>query len=300
LIAPSFNRAAAGMLRDCAALLRQQNANPFRANAYLRAAQTLEALRTDAREILHDEGIDGLMRLPHIGRGLASAIEEIARTGRLSRLQRLRGATDPEALFRSVPGIGPALARAIHDGLDVDSLEALELAAHDGRLASIPQIGPRRAAAIRANLAALLGRPIRGGWTSRVAPPVDMLLDVDREYRRKATAGELPTMAPRRFNPSGEAWLPILHTEREGWHFTVLFSNTARAHELGKTRDWVVLYFDHGDHQEGQQTVVTETHGPMQGRRVVRGREAECADLTARKNDPHAAPISARSSRRIE
>jgi DNA polymerase (family X) len=281
-IASSFNHAAAGMLRDCAALLRQQNANPFRVNAYVRAAQTLESLQTDARKILRKEGIDGLTRLPFIGRGLASSIEEIARTGRLSQLLRLRGSSEPEALFQTVPGIGPALARAIHNGLNVDSLEALELAAHDGRLASIPQIGPRRAAAIRANLAAMLGRPLRSRWTGRTLPPVEMLLDVDREYRHRSAARDLPLIAPRRFNPSGEAWLPILHAEREGWHFTALFSNTARAHELGKTGDWVVLYFYDGDHREGQHTIVTETHGPMKGRRVVRGREADCASLASR------------------
>jgi putative hydrolase len=86
----------------------------------------------------------------------------------------------------------------------------------------------------------------------------------------------LPKIAPRRFNPSGEAWLPILHTERGEWHFTALFSNTARAHELGRNRDWVVIYFHEDSGPEGQRTVVTETRGPAAGQRVVRGREAEC------------------------
>ena len=53
-----------------------------------------------------------------------------------------------------------------------------------------------------------------------------------------------------------------------------MFSNTARAHELGKTHDWVVLYFDAGD-GEHQRTVVTAGAGNLKGRRVVRGREAE-------------------------
>jgi len=103
-----------------------------------------------------------------------------------------------------------------------------------------------------------------------------VLLDVDQEYCQKAVADRLPKVAPRRFNPAHETWLPILHTERDGWHFTALFSNTARAHELGRTRDWVVIYFYDGDHREGQNTVVTETHGPLKERRVVRGREAQC------------------------
>jgi putative hydrolase len=105
-------------------------------------------------------------------------------------------------------------------------------------------------------------------------PDVATLLAVDREYRHDAD--RLPTIAPRRFNPSGEAWLPVLHTQRDGWHFTALYSNTAQAHQLDRTRDWVVLYYYDDEHVEGQHTVVTETHGPLTGRRVVRGREAEC------------------------
>lgn len=115
-----------------------------------------------------------------------------------------------------------------------------------------------------------------GCTTPSLEPDVDTLLDVDREYREKAAAGTLRRIAPRRFNPLAEAWLPILHCQRGDWQFTALFSNTARAHALGKTADWVVLYF-HSDHgPEGQRTVVTETTGPLQGQRVVRGREPEC------------------------
>jgi hypothetical protein len=102
-------------------------------------------------------------------------------------------------------------------------------------------------------------------------PDLEILLDVDREYRAKAAQGRLPTIAPKRFNPEGRRWLPVLHTRRGAWHFTALFSNTARAHELGHTHDWVVIYFYDGDHRERQCTVVTETHGPRAGTRVVRG-----------------------------
>jgi putative hydrolase len=66
-----------------------------------------------------------------------------------------------------------------------------------------------------------------------------------------------------------------MHTWRGGRHYTALFSNTARAHQLRRTRDWVVLYFD-GRDGERQHTVITATSGPLEGRRIVRGREAEC------------------------
>ena len=277
--APSFNLKAAGILRDCAEMLRLQKANPFRINAYLRAAETLESITSDARDVIRDEGTDGLEKLPAIGRGLASSIAEIARTGRLAQLDRLRGAAAPEELFQTVPGIGPSLAHRIHDDLHIETLEALEIAAYNGTLATMSGIGPRRAEAVRAGLAAVLGRGSIRRTARDKSPSVETLLRIDKRYRDQASADKLPKIAPKRFNPEGRAWLPIMHADREGWHFTVLFSNTARAHDLKRTEDWVVLYFYDGDHREGQCTVVTETRGPLKGERVVRGREAECRRL---------------------
>jgi putative hydrolase len=270
-----LNRQAAEIFRECAGILQHQAANPFRVNAYVRAANVLDALQDDVRELLESEGTDGLVKLPGIGEGLAAAIDEIARTGRLSQLDRLRGEASPEALFQTLPGVGRKLAEDIHETLHVDSLEALENAAHDGSLLTVPGIGERRAAAIRAGLTAMLGRGRPRRRRHGRLPAVRLLLEIDAEYRKQAAAGELPKIAPKRFNPEGKAWLPILHAERDGWHFTALFSNTARAHELGRTEDWVVIYFYDDDHQEGQCTVVTETRGPREGERVVRGREDE-------------------------
>ena len=105
-------------------------------------------------------------------------------------------------------------------------------------------------------------------------PSVADLLDVDREYRERSKAGTLRRIAPQRFNPTGEAWLPVLHTRRGAAEYTALYSNTARAHQLGTTRDWVVIYRDDGDNS-GQWTVVTASTGELRGKRVVRGREQE-------------------------
>ena len=179
-------------------------------------------------------------------------------------------------MYQTVPGIGPALAQLNHDELHIDTLEQLEMAAHSGRLEALPGLGARRVSAIRAVLGQRLGSRRLPVPSETAQPDVEILLDVDREYRERAAAGELRLIAPERFNPSGEAWLPILHTRRGDWAFTALFSNTRKAHDLGRLRDWVVLYF-HGDHDhEDQCTVVTEHRGPLTGRRVVRGRERAC------------------------
>ena len=198
-------------------------------------------------------------------------------TGRWRQLERMRGQVDADHLFQVVPGIGPKLSREIHDRLHIDTLEALEVCAHDGRLEAVPGIGPRRLAIIRLALAELLTarRPL-AVQKDRNLPAVAILLDVDREYCSKAKANQLRKIRPKRFNEAGEAWLPILHTERDGWQFTALFSNTARAHQLGRTKDWVVIYFHSEGAAEDQCTVVTEPFGSLRGYRVVRGREAEC------------------------
>jgi len=108
-------------------------------------------------------------------------------------------------------------------------------------------------------------------------PPVAEVLDIDREYRERAAAGDLKRIAPRRMNPTGEAWLPVLHAKRGPRRYTVLFSNTPHAHDLGKTRDWVVLYYHEDGSAERQCTVITSERGSLLGKRIVRGREAECA-----------------------
>jgi DNA polymerase (family X) len=264
-------------LRQMADLLEAQEDDGFRVMAYRRAAATLESLTTPVRELLATEGPAGLVALPAIGRGIASAIAELLDTGRWAALDRLAGQLEPERLFQTIPGIGPELARRIHDELHVDTLEALELASHDGRLESISGIGKRRAAAIRALVAERLdGRRVRA-LSHHQTPSIEDLLDVDREYRQKAEAGQLKMIAPRRFNPNKKAWLPVLHTTRENWSFTALFSNSQRAHELGRTNDWVVIYsHEDGDGLETQSTVVTELHGSLTGHRVVRGRVGEC------------------------
>jgi hypothetical protein len=271
------NRDLARRLAEAATLLEQQGADEFRARAYRRAADSVAAHPEDLRELAGREGADALLNIPGVGKGIAAALRELLLTGRWSQLERLRGTLEPEMLFATVPGVGLGLAQRIQSALQIDSLEAFEAAAYDGTLAAVPGIGPRRLEAIRAGLATRLGRLRRAAPPPDAPrPPVSLLLEVDRRYRDGAAAGTLRTIAPRRFNPHGEAWLPVLHLRQGGWHFTALHSNTARAHQLGRTRDWVVVYYYDHDHQEHQCTIVTEHAGDLAGRRVVRGRESEC------------------------
>jgi DNA polymerase (family 10) len=213
--APS-NAEIASRLDDVAALLEEQDANQYRVQAWRNGAAAIRLQSHRVADVLRDEGLDGLDRIPGIGRALARAVRELIETGRLSTLDRLSGLRDTLA--------------------DHSAAE-------------------------------------RG---AEPLPPVHELLDVDREYRERDAAETLPRITPRRFNPRREKWLPVLHTRRGLRHYTALFSNTASAHRLGHTHDWVVIYLD-GHAADHQFTVVTQPRGPMAGLRVVRGRERECA-----------------------
>jgi hypothetical protein len=276
------NRDVATRLDEVAALIEEQGANAYRVRAYRNAAEVLRELDRPVSAILEERGVEGLEELPGIGVSLARHIRDLVQHGRLPMLLRLRGETDPIALISSVPGIGRALADRLHHELGIDSLEELETAAHDGRLARLPRMGEKKLAGIRDSLAHRLGRVRSPALRTPIEePPVAELLDVDREYRERAAAGELRMIVPRRFNPTHAATLPVLHAVRGARHYTALFSNTPRAHQLGRTNDWVVLYYD-GGQGERQCTVITSEFGRLTGKRIVRGREAECEEYYRR------------------
>jgi len=271
-----INAEIAGRLEEVSEMLAEQHANRYRVNAYRRAAASIREWPTSVAELARVRGVDGLDRIPGIGERLAQAVYQLVMTGRLPMLERLRGECDPVELFSGIFGIGEITARRIHEELGISTLQELEIAAHDGRLQGLG-MGPKRLAGIRDALAGRLGRIGRSGAIEGAPlPPVAEILDVDREYRDGAAKDSLPKIAPHRLNPAHEAWLPVLHTRRDDWQFTVLFSNTQLAHQLGKTRDWVVIYFQTDTEVEGQCTVVTESRGPLRGRRGVRGRERDC------------------------
>ena len=280
------NDEIAAILEKVADLLEAQHASVYRTRAYRRAAQTVRNREMPIADLVGQDEADGLESLPGIGKSIAAAIREIVETGRLRQLERLEGEVSPQELFATIPGIGESLAKRIESRLHIESLEDLEAAAHDGRLESLPGFGPRRVRSIRESLENRLrfsaGRRAVSQAESRAEskgqgekPPVSVLLEMDRIYRERSAQGKLRKIAPRRFNPERRAWLPVLHRESEGWSLTAMFSNTARAHQLGRTNDWVVIYYEK-DGVEGQCTVVSEHSGALAGRRVIRGREAEC------------------------
>ena len=277
------NLEVASALERVAELLEAQGADPSRAQAYRTTGEAVRSCRQALSAVLEERGPSGLQEALGGGPAPSSVVRELLRTGRLALLDRLEGEVSPEDLFMTLHGMGEALARRAHTMLDLETLEDLEAAAHDGRLERLPGFGSRRAQIVaRAVSERLAGSRRRWGRYPSpdrpdpcAPPPVELLLAIDSGYRHRAETEVLPKIRPRRFNPGREAWLPVWHGERDGWSFTAMFAHTGLAHEMGKTGTWVVIYFERDGH-EGQTTVVVATRGLLAGLRVVRGREKEC------------------------
>ncbi|MBX9952283.1 MAG: hypothetical protein K2Y39_24125 [Candidatus Obscuribacterales bacterium] len=279
---PLSNDQIAEKLSSIGALLEERSENLFRVRAYRKAAAVLKKNARQVSEILATEGLDGLMNLEGVGVSLAHVIEKIASDGHVLILDRLLSETKPEQNLGSVPGIGKKLAEELHSKLGIENLHDLEVAAYDGRLAAMPGIGKKRLCAIRDCLSGRFHRlPViepskpREGLLALPTIGVAEILDIDEEYSLRVKKHTLPLIAPKKFNPTKSPWLPILHTVHNGRHYTAMYSNTARANELGTQKDWVVIFLD-GSSQ--QWTVVTAHYGQLAGKRVVRGHERECAD----------------------
>jgi putative hydrolase len=270
------------LLNQIADLLEMQNASIFRIKAYRTAAQEITKIPDDLKQLAKNHQLKKIESIPAIGHSIANIISDYATAGHSRYLNRLKGEVSFESIMESIPGIGPEFSKRIMQTLNIDTLEELEQAVYDGRLEAVPGIGTARVNLIDMALRGLLKQREQAknwmtrhrGTGTRPIPGVEILLDLDLQYRKLAQEGKLEKIAPKRFNPTNEAWLPIYHVDRGPWHFTILYSNTARAHQLNKEKDWVIIYF-HKNGQEGQVTIVTETKGPLKGKRVVRGWEEE-------------------------
>ena len=146
-------RSAAFALTQIATLQELHNEDRLAVRAMHTAARVVAAHgQTDLVQALSGDLL--------LGEGVAPVALDVLRDLALSNgsalLERLQEAT-PEGLLEMlrVPGLGPSRIRAIHDGLHVDSLQELERAARDGRLAALPKFGAKTAEKIFKGIADL-------------------------------------------------------------------------------------------------------------------------------------------------
>lgn len=131
--------------------------NRFKAQAYERAARSLEQVSGDLAE-LSEAG--KLTSVPHVGKGIAPVVDEILRTGTTRTLEDLRKQFPPGVLdLMRVPALTVKRIRALYEYLGVASLEELESACADGSLVRVPGFGKKTAETLCESLRKFLETP---------------------------------------------------------------------------------------------------------------------------------------------
>ncbi len=200
------NPEIARTLEEVADILEIQNANPFRIRAYRNAVRTVETVTVPLRRWV-EEGRQ-LTDLPGIGKEMASHIQEMVETGTLGFRDELL-AEVPRSLIElmRLPGLGPKKARRVWDELKIGSVDELEAAAKEGRIASLPGFGAKSQEKILAGIAEyrlhgsryLLNEAERSvepllAWLRAI--PELARLEVAGSYRRRCeTVGDIDLLA---------------------------------------------------------------------------------------------------------
>ena len=124
-------------------LLELKGENPFKVRAYQNAARAIETY-TGNLEVDAQEG--RLTEIPGIGAAIAEKIAALVQTGTLPYYEELK-AEFPPGIFEmfELMGLGPKKIRALYDKLGIASLEALEAACKDGRVAGLSGFGEKTA-----------------------------------------------------------------------------------------------------------------------------------------------------------
>ncbi|MBN1863121.1 MAG: DNA polymerase/3'-5' exonuclease PolX [Dehalococcoidales bacterium] len=147
------NAEVAKVFQAIADLLELKGENPFKIRAYQRAVFSLEHLPQEVAELVAE---GRLREVPGVGEAIAKKITEFVTTGRLQYYEELK-AEFPEGMstLLEVPGIGPKTAMRLGNELDIKSLDELEEAINEGRVAALPRLGEKTVENIRRHIQAL-------------------------------------------------------------------------------------------------------------------------------------------------
>jgi DNA polymerase (family 10) len=143
----------AAILDEIAILLELQGENAFRCNAYRNGARAIEQLEEDLATVVRE---GRLTSVPGIGDTLRDKITTLVTTGSLPFYEKLRAKTPPGLLqMLRIPGLGPKKVKALHDQLDIDTLEKLEAACKAGQVAELRGFGEKTQSKILEGIAFL-------------------------------------------------------------------------------------------------------------------------------------------------
>jgi len=193
---PATNKEIAKVLREVAAVYEVKEDSRFRVAAYNKAADSIEHSSVEAKD-LWDEG--RLDDIPGVGEGIASYLDEYFKTGKVKHFETLKKGL-PAGMFQllDVLGIGPKSAYKIAKKLKVASVEELQQACEEGRIAELEGFGEQSQREILRGIKELQGLSHRILLPDayRTAQKIIEVLEAVPGVKRADALGSLRRMVP--------------------------------------------------------------------------------------------------------
>jgi DNA polymerase (family 10) len=131
----------AELLVEIGTLLELTGENPFKTRAYSNAARAIEGLNEPLAKIVAE---NRLGEIKGVGESLAKKIKELVETGKLTYYEELKKSIPPGlTALLEIPGVGPKKVQVLLKKLGVDSVEKLEQACKDGKVAELDGFGEK-------------------------------------------------------------------------------------------------------------------------------------------------------------
>ena len=174
------NEEIAELFEQLGMMLEMQGESVFKIRAYQRAARAIEGLSFPLAQAVADG--QKLTGIPGIGKAISEKIHELVTTGQVRTYERVKSELPEGALdLLAIPGIGPKTAVLIGTELGISTVDGVEQAAQDGRLATLPRMGKKAADSILRHIRA--SRSMSTGRTpiGQALPTAEAVMEALRE-----------------------------------------------------------------------------------------------------------------------
>jgi DNA polymerase (family X) len=137
------NKQISQILQEIGDILEIKGTDRFRVNAYHNASRSVLSYPKDLRDLV-EEDPRLLEKVPGIGANIGKHVDELVNTGACREFDRIRKLI-PHGLLDMlrVRGVGPKKVKLFFSELKIKDIAALEQAAKDGILASLPGMGEK-------------------------------------------------------------------------------------------------------------------------------------------------------------
>ena len=173
------------ILNQIALILEIKGENAYKIRAYKNGSEIIENYGDDIIQITKD---GKLGELKGIGKALASKIEEIVETGKLSYLDELK-LEFPDTFFDlfEISNLGPKKIKKLYDNLQIDSIDKLEASCKNNEISKISGFGKKSVEAI---LESISFRKSNSKFfrTGDIAPIAESILEFLRQLPQTSQA----------------------------------------------------------------------------------------------------------------